>query len=61
MRPITLQQIQELPDKERWQLGEYANGLCASYYKRMKQASLARREIEAGIETEPERRIECQP
>lgn len=52
MRRITLQQIEELTDREKRQLGSYITNKLDSLYKRFKRISLARREIEAGIEGE---------
>lgn len=52
MRQVTLQQIQELTDREKRQLGSYITNKLDSLYKRYKRISLAQREIEVGIEGE---------
>jgi len=47
MRRITLQQIEELSERERLQLRAYINNHLGSLYKRMNQKSDVERQIES--------------
>lgn len=57
MKPITLQQITELPEKERRRFLVWCNEFCGQQYaaqQRRKKIMTERTKMELGVETETE-------